>query len=75
MAQNIFTIKKNNTMQIKQHLQTKSKSAGTNTCEFFILHHTGTKENTIKGNINHLTTSGKASVHYIVDTNGDLYKI
>jgi N-acetyl-anhydromuramyl-L-alanine amidase AmpD len=62
-------------MQIKEHLQTKSKSVGTNTCEFIILHHTGTKENTIKGNLNYLTTSGKASVHYVVDTNGDLYKI
>ena len=62
-------------MQIKEHLQTKSKSVGTNTCEFIILHHTGTKENTIKGNLNYLTTSGKASAHYVVDTNGDLYKI
>lgn len=62
-------------MQYKQTLSTKSKSTGTNTCEFIILHHTGTKENTIRWNLNYLTTSGKASVHYIVDTNGDIYKI
>ena len=68
-------ILKNNTMQIKQHLATASKYAGKNTLEYIVLHHTGTKEGTIKGNLNHLTTSGKASCHYVVDTNGDLYKI
>lgn len=62
-------------MQIKQTLTTASKYAGTNTCEFIILHHTATKENTIKGVLNHLTTSGQASCHYVVDTNGDIYKI
>lgn len=62
-------------MQIKQHLATASKTAGTNTCEFVIVHHTATKENTIKGVLAHLTTSGKASCQYVVDTNGDLYKI
>lgn len=62
-------------MQYKKVLETKSKSTGKNTCEFVILHHTGTKEGTISWNVNYLTTSGKASVHYIVDTNGDIYKI
>lgn len=64
-----------NTMQIKQHLTTASKTAGTNTCELVIVHHTATKENTIKGVLAHLTNSGKASCQYVVDTNGDLYKI
>ena len=59
----------------KQILTTSSKTAWVNTCEFVILHHTATRENTIKGVLNHLTTSGKASCHYVIDTNGDIYKI
>lgn len=62
-------------MNYKQILNTASKTAWVNTCEFVILHHTATGENTIKGVLNHLTTSGKASCHYVVDTNGDIYKI
>ena len=62
-------------MQIKQTLETNSKYGAKNTCEYIILHHTATAEGTIKGVLKHLTVSGKASCHYVVDTNGDLYKI
>lgn len=62
-------------MQYKQTLATSSKYKAKNTCEYIILHHTATGEGTIKGVLNHLTTSGKASCHYVVDTNGDVYKI
>lgn len=58
----------------KQTLTTKNKSNWVNTCEFVILHHTATKENTIKWVLNTLTV-GAVSCHYVVDTNGDIYKI
>ncbi|MFA5917893.1 MAG: N-acetylmuramoyl-L-alanine amidase [Candidatus Gracilibacteria bacterium] len=58
----------------KQELQTNNKSKGVNTREFIIVHHTGTKHGTIKGVLNTLT-KGKVSVHYVVDFNGDIYKI
>lgn len=61
-------------MEYKQILTTKNKTAGTNTCQFVILHHTATAEGTIKGVLNTLTT-GAVSCHYVVDTNGDVYKI
>lgn len=61
-------------MDYKATLQTDNKSAGTNTCQFVILHHTATGENTIKGVLNTLT-KGAVSCHYVVDTNGDVYKI
>lgn len=60
-------------MDYKATLQTKNKTAGTNTCQFVILHHTATGENTIKGVLNQLTNV--LSCHYVVDTNGDTYKI
>jgi len=65
-------------MDYKSALQTKNKSAGTNTCQFIILHHTWTPEGTIKGVLNTLTISkgDKAvSCHYVVDSNGDVHKI
>lgn len=61
-------------MEYKQILTTKNKTAGTNTCQFVILHHTATAEGTIKGVLNTLTT-GAVSCHYVVDINGDVYKI
>lgn len=61
-------------MVIKQHLTTKNKTRGTNTREYIVLHHTATKDGTIKWVINQLTV-WPVSCHYIVDTNGDIYKI
>lgn len=61
-------------MQYKQHLSTANASAGSNTCQYIILHHTATGEGTIKGVLRTLTV-GKVSCHYVVDTNGDIYKI
>lgn len=61
-------------MNYKQILQTNNKTAGVNTCQFIVLHHTATADGTIKGVLNTLTV-GKVSCHYVVDTNGDVYKI
>lgn len=61
-------------MNYKATLQTKNKTAGVNTCQFIVLHHTATGEDTIKGVLKTLTT-GAVSCHYVVDTNGDVYKI
>lgn len=62
-------------MRFTRHLTTSSKSQGKNTCEYIVVHHTATGENTIKWVLRHLTESGVASVHYVVDTTGDVYKI
>ena len=62
-------------MQFKRTIPTKSVTAGVNTCEYIILHHTATARGTINGVLNYLSTGGKASCHYVVDTNGDAYKI
>jgi len=49
---------------------------GVNTCQYIILHHTGTKEGTIKGVLDGLyKRNDYASCHFVVDTNGDVYKI
>lgn len=61
-------------MEYKWILQTKNKTAGVNTCQFIVLHHTATGEETIKGVLNTLT-KGSVSCHYVVDTTGDVYKI
>lgn len=52
------------------------RTKGTNTKEFIILHHTGTGDGTIKGVLDGLyRRSDYASCHFVVDTNGDAYKI
>lgn len=59
---------------IKEILSTKNKSPWKNTCEYIVLHHTATKEGTIKWVLRQLTV-GPVSCHFVVDTNGDIYKI
>ena len=61
-------------MNYKQHLVTTNTSWSTNTKEYIVLHHTWTWYNTIRGVLSRLTT-GPVSAHYVVDTNGDVYKI
>jgi len=61
-------------MQIKQHLQTNNKTIGINSRKFIIVHHTATWEGSIRGVLNTLT-KWNVSCHYVIDTNGDLYKI
>ena len=58
----------------KQVLSTKNITPGMNTKQFIILHHTGTFDWTIKGVLNQLTV-WPVSCHFVVDTNGDAYKI
>lgn len=64
-------------MQFKQVFPTPAEhSSGTNTCEFIIQHHTGTKEDTIKGVLDGLNKRADyASCHFCIDTNGDVYQI
>ena len=61
-------------MIFKEKLATKNVSKGVNSKEFIILHHTATAEGSIKGVLRTLTV-GAVSVHYVIDTNGDTYKI
>lgn len=63
--------------KFKEKLSTKNKSQWVNTCEYIILHHTATKEWSIKGVINTLTgiNWSQVSAHFLIDTNGDAYKI
>jgi len=61
-------------MNIKQSLTTKNVSAGRNTCEYICLHHTASGYNTIKWVLNQLTV-WPVSCHFVVDTNGDIYRI
>jgi len=44
---------------------------------YIILHHTGTGKNTLKGNLNALLgkTTRQVSAHFLVDYNGDAYKL
>ena len=58
----------------KAELQTKNITPGKNTRQFIILHHTWTWYNTINWNLKTLTV-WKVSVHYVIDVNGDKYKI
>lgn len=58
----------------KQTLTTKNITPWTNTKEYIIVHHTGTPQGTIAGNIKALTT-GAVSCHFIVDGDGSAYKI
>ena len=51
-------------------------SQGVNSCEFVVLHHTGTGAGTIKGVLDGLNKRADyASCHYVIDENGDTYKI
>ena len=61
-------------MKIKQHLPTNNKSRGINSRRFIIIHHTATGEGSIRGVLRTLTVWA-VSCHYVLDTNGDLYKI
>lgn len=59
---------------VKKTLTTQNKFNGTNTRQFIILHHTATGEGSIEWVLKTLTV-GEVSCHYVVDTNGDCYKI
>lgn len=49
---------------------------GKNSCEFIIVHHTGTKPGTINGVLDGLyRRPDYASCHFVVDVNGDAYKL
>jgi len=49
---------------------------GTNTCEYIVIHHTGTKEWTINGVLDGLyRRADYASCHFVVDINWDCYKL
>lgn len=53
----------------------KEKREGVNTCEFIILHHTGSGKGTANGVINGLAYRDDfASCHFFVDENGKAYK-
>lgn len=58
----------------KATLSTKNITPGMNTKQFIIVHHTWTGEGTINGVLKTLTTWA-VSCHFVVDTNGDAYKI
>lgn len=58
----------------KQSLTTANKTPWVNTKEFIIVHHTWTVDGTIKWVLSTLT-KGNVSCHFVVDTNGDAYKI
>jgi len=53
---------------------TPNTSGTSNTKEYIVLHHTGTGRNSINWVINWFTT-WPVSAHYVVDTNGDIYKM
>lgn len=57
-----------------KNYDTKNKTAGLNTCEFIILHHTATKENTLNGLISAFTGARKVSAHYLIDETGEVHK-
>lgn len=61
----------------KQTFQSPTeKSKGKNTCEYIIVHHTGTAPWTIKGVLDGLNKRADfASCHFVVDINWDAYKI
>ncbi len=53
----------------------RTHSAGKNACKYIIVHHTATDGASIKGVIRELTIGIRASAHFVIDTNGDAYKI
>lgn len=59
---------------IKQKILTSSKTIGKNTCEYIVLHHTA-ENGSLWGVLNWLSKSGKASAHFVIDFNGDIYQI
>lgn len=61
-------------MKIKKTLKTWNRSVGMNQKRFVIIHHTATWECSITWVLETLT-KGNVSCHYVVDTNGDTYKI
>lgn len=61
---------------VKQKFSTPNKSSGRNTCEYIVLHHTATNQNTGLVVAKNFSRSGNnASCHYTVDTNGDIYQV
>lgn len=56
-----------------KNYNTKNKSIGKNTCEYIILHHTGTREGTATGIINAFTGQRAVSAHALIDEKGNLY--
>lgn len=58
----------------KAILQTLNTSGQNNTKEYIVLHHTWTKHTSIKSALRTLT-QGAVSAHYVIDVNGDIYKI
>lgn len=58
----------------KRSLTTNNRTPGVNSKKYILLHHTATGEGTINGVLNTLT-KGSVSCHFVVDTNGDAYKI
>jgi len=62
-------------MQIKLKYETIKKSKGTNTKEFIVLHHTGSKSSA-ENNAKYLALNpAQASCHYVVGSKGEIYKI
>lgn len=52
------------------------RSSGINSCEFIVLHHTGTQEGTIKWVLDWLyRRADYASCHFVIDEIGNAYKI
>lgn len=57
------------------HIQTWNKSSWVNTCEYIILHHTGTWPWSKQWLINAATWDRQVSFHYLVDEHGGITKI
>ena len=65
-------------MNYKQHLSTINKSKWVNTMDYITVHHTATWLWSIWGVLRQLSVSTwtkAVSCHYVIDTNGDIYKI
>lgn len=61
-------------MNYKNELKTNNKSIWINTRQYICFHHTATNYWSIKWVLNTLT-KWNVSCHYVIDTNGDKYKI
>lgn len=57
-----------------QQLHTANTSGLTNTKEYIVLHHTATGLGSLQSALRTLTV-GKVSCHYVIDTDGAVYKI